>query len=94
MIFVVKGFFLFTETCPLPEIPNGKWSLTIDVTPLRRIHIASYRCDEGYLLVADEEERRCSPEGIFDSKNNYIEPNEWSGKEPECLKIGNNNGCV
>ena len=66
------------------------WNLTIDVSPHRRIHKAEYRCHKGYLLDADEERRRCSPEGLFDSKDQYIQPNEWSGREPKCLLIGKN----
>ena len=89
-LLVVNVFFFLTETCPLPPIQNGMWNLTIDVSPHRRIHKAEYRCDQGYLLDADGERRRCSPEGLFDSKDQYIKPNEWSGREPKCLLIGRN----
>ena len=88
MIFVVKGFFLFTETCPLPPIQNGKWNLTIEATPNRRIFVATYKCDKGYFLDADGEERRCSSDEILDSKSQYVLPDQWSGKEPKCLLTG------
>ena len=79
--------FYLKDACPLPDIQHGKWETRIDSTPNRRIHIAKAQCNEGYLEV-DVEERRCSPDGLIDSDSQYLSPNVWSGKEPECLLIG------
>ena len=90
-IYYLSLFSLcFKDACPLPGIRHGKWESRIDATQNRRIHVAKYRCHEGY-LEADFEERRCSPDGILDStveEAEYVLPNAWTGEAPECLLKG------
>ena len=38
----------------------------------KRIHVAKYQCDEGY-LKADFEDRKCSPDGIRDTSFQGLE---------------------
>ena len=79
----------FQDTCPeLPEISNGKKELRIEASQTKRVYVTKYQCNEGYYLKANLEERQCSPEGLFDSKSQFVAPNQWTGIEPECLLIG------
>ena len=76
--------FFSLDACPLPNIQHGKWDTRIDSTSNRRLHIATLRCDDGY-GEADAEERLCSPDGlVIGSNSQYLSPNIWSGKQPEC----------
>ena len=90
-VFHHSLLFAFNEICPMPVIPNGVWLLITNsiVRELsNRIHVATYRCHEGY-LEADVEDRWCSPDGISDTSFQGMEdvlPNVWSGKAPECIR--------
>ena len=59
----------------MPDISNGEWLLVTNsiVRQLnKRIHVAKYQCDEGY-LKADFEDRKCSPDGIRDTSFQGLE---------------------
>ena len=86
--FIITYSLLSIETCSLPDIQNGAWESRIESTPNTRIHVAKYYCDKGY-FEADSEEWRCSSLETPNLNSQYISPNQWSGKKPLCLKIGN-----
>ncbi len=55
---------------PLPDIKNGKVEIVPDT---KKASIATYFCDEGFLLYG-KQQRVCSYGG------------KWSGRAPKCIR--------